>query len=87
MDPDAIGTVPKEGTILWGTSSYHQQEVNATVSSPDLNVLEVVPTGPKMALSVDFFNVTNFEWWYLFYPAGPGRNFHSSLLVFLLRWR
>jgi hypothetical protein len=21
-----------------------------------------VPTGPKMALSVDFFNVTNFEW-------------------------
>jgi hypothetical protein len=62
LDPDAIGTVPKEGTTLWCTSSYYQQDVNATVSSPDMKVLEVVPRGPKMALPADFFNVTDFEW-------------------------
>jgi hypothetical protein len=27
-----------------------------------MKVLGVVPTGPKMALPVDFFNVTDFEW-------------------------
>jgi hypothetical protein len=62
LDPDAIGTVPKEETTLWCTSSYYQQDVNATVSSPDMKVLEVVPTGPKMALPADLFNVTDFEW-------------------------
>lgn len=62
LKPDEIVTTPQEGMTLWCTSSYYQQEVNATVSSPDMKVLEVVPTGPKMALPVDFFNVTDFEW-------------------------
>lgn len=62
LDSTALVTVPKEGTTLWCTSSYYQQDVNATVSSPDMQVLEVLPIGPKVALPADFFNVTEFEW-------------------------
>ncbi|KAH0287074.1 hypothetical protein KCU62_g6191, partial [Aureobasidium sp. EXF-3399] len=57
-----IATVPKEEATLWCTSSYYQQDVEATVSVPAMGVLEIVPTGPKTALPMDFFNVTDFEW-------------------------
>ncbi|KAH0030196.1 hypothetical protein KCU78_g3135, partial [Aureobasidium melanogenum] len=62
LDPIVTVTVPKEGTTLWCTSSYYQQDVSATVSAPNMKVLEVVPTGPKLALPADFFNITEFEW-------------------------
>lgn len=62
MAPNEITTIPKQGTTLWCTSSYYQQDVEATVSLPAMDVLEIVPTGPKMALPADFFNVTDFEW-------------------------
>lgn len=54
--------MPKEGTTLWCTSSYYQQSINATVFILDINVLNIVPAGPKMPLPADFFNVTDFEW-------------------------
>lgn len=62
MASNDIATIAQEDTTLWCTSTYYQQEVEATVSLPALNVLEIVPTGPKMALPVDLFNVTDFEW-------------------------
>ncbi|THW14865.1 hypothetical protein D6D24_05255 [Aureobasidium pullulans] len=62
LDPTAESKYAKENATLWCSSSYYYQEVNATVASPGMKVLEVVPTGPKKALPIDFFNVTDFEW-------------------------
>jgi hypothetical protein len=39
-----------------------QQEVEATVSIPRMNVLDIVPIGSKTPLPSDLINITDFEW-------------------------
>lgn len=60
---DAETDLPKPivATGLFCESRYYQQDVNATVSPPHMSVVDIVPTGPKLPIPTDLFNVTDFE--------------------------
>ncbi|KAG9602119.1 hypothetical protein KCU77_g3391, partial [Aureobasidium melanogenum] len=49
-------------TTLWCRPFYYQQEVRATVIPPQMNILDIVPMGPKKPFSSDLINITDFEW-------------------------
>lgn len=48
-------------TALFCVGSYYFQEVQASISLPDLSVVSISPTGPKQVLSDQSFNHTHFE--------------------------
>jgi hypothetical protein len=50
-----------EASALFCTTSYHIQEVNATIALADLSVVSTVPLAAKKVLSEELFNATNFE--------------------------
>lgn len=49
-------------TSLFCHATYYQQFVNATISLPTNEVLDVRPLGNKLPLPADLFNVSTFEW-------------------------
>jgi hypothetical protein len=49
-------------TALFCEPTYYQQQVNATISLPTEDVIDVVPVGSKTPLPKDLLNITNFEW-------------------------
>ncbi|TIA74142.1 hypothetical protein D6C76_06406 [Aureobasidium pullulans] len=49
-------------TTLWCRPTYYQQQVNATVSPPQMNVVDIVPVGSKQPLPGNLINITDLEW-------------------------
>ncbi|KAI9830034.1 MAG: hypothetical protein M1819_005864 [Sarea resinae] len=56
------GSFTSNITAMFCEPTYFVQDVNATITIPELVVASVTPQGPQRVLSDDLFNITDFEY-------------------------